>query len=325
MAAVSDRQTGSLVELHDLTPAQISPLLEEEIAEWRRDLDWDFAPSAELVRRFVDMRALAGFALVDDEGVIGYSYYVLEDSKGLIGDLYVRPPYRTIQRENLLLATVLDSLWRTPGTARIEAQLLMLGSAKPAAGARPVPSPQWFASYARLFLEASRAATANLQPRHVPGVIIQPWSETRQGEAAFSIASAYEGHVDSRINDQYQSIAGARRFLTNIIQYPGCGSFFVPASFAAEDRRTGKLCGLCLASKVADDVGHITQVCVNPEHRGSGLGYELLRTSLQALAAKGCRSVSLTVTAANESAIRLYERMGFSIRRTFSAFVWDKR
>jgi ribosomal protein S18 acetylase RimI-like enzyme len=109
------------------------------------------------------------------------------------------------------------------------------------------------------------------------------------------------------------------------VQYPGCGTFFSPASFAASDAKTGTLRGVSLASRVADDVGHITQVCVAPSHKGTGLGYELLRRSLVALAGHGCRSASLTVTVSNTAAIRLYERMGFVNRRDFAAYVWEPR
>jgi ribosomal protein S18 acetylase RimI-like enzyme len=114
---------------------------------------------------------------------------------------------------------------------------------------------------------------------------------------------------------------GARRFLNNIVQYPGCGAFFGPGSFAAVDQQT--LCGASLASLVSRDVGHITQVCVARSYQGTGLGYELMRRSMNALAAHGCRAVSLTVTAANESALRLYRNMGFAPRRPFQAFVWQ--
>jgi ribosomal protein S18 acetylase RimI-like enzyme len=64
---------------------------------------------------------------------------------------------------------------------------------------------------------------------------------------------------------------------------------------------------------------------VAPSHRGTGLGYELLRRSLLALAAHSCRSVSLTVTVSNAAAARLYERMGFTQRREFAACVWNSR
>jgi ribosomal protein S18 acetylase RimI-like enzyme len=109
------------------------------------------------------------------------------------------------------------------------------------------------------------------------------------------------------------------------VQYPGCGTFCGPASFAAIDASTGVLQGMALASMVALHSGHITQVCVAPAYKGAGLGYELVRRSLVALAANGCRSVSLTVTTANHGAVRLYERMGFVNRREFAAHVWVPR
>jgi ribosomal protein S18 acetylase RimI-like enzyme len=43
------------------------------------------------------------------------------------------------------------------------------------------------------------------------------------------------------------------------------------------------------------------------------------------LAEHGCRSASLTVTATNETAVRLYEDMGFVKRRNFAAYVWEPR
>ena len=55
----------SLVDLRHLRSEDLDPLLDEEVEAWRELLDWDFAKSADLVRRFVDMRALSGFALVD--------------------------------------------------------------------------------------------------------------------------------------------------------------------------------------------------------------------------------------------------------------------
>jgi ribosomal protein S18 acetylase RimI-like enzyme len=37
----------------------------------------------------------------------------------------------------------------------------------------------------------------------------------------------------------------------------------------------------------------------------------------------GCRVASLTVTAANEDAVELYKRVGFEIKRQFTAYVWE--
>lgn len=327
MAALPDRYAaspprGALIDLRDLQPEHLAPLLEEEIEAWRGGLDWDFRASADLVRKFVQVRALNGFALLEGgvrtATLTGYCYYVAEEGKGLIGDFYLREAARTVENENRLLEAVLESMWKTPGMRRVEAQMLMLSSHLN----RSMPFPRWCRVFPRGFFEAP--AIADALPRREPaGSAILPWTANLSEEAARLIATSYRGHVDSQINDQYRSHAGALRFLANIVQFPGCGLFTAPASFAARDCGSGALCGISLASMVAPDVGHITQLCVAPAHRGRGLGYELLRRSLEALASQGCRSASLTVTTANQIAIRLYESMGFRSRRDFAAFVWE--
>src|SRR6202162_3971448 len=115
MAALFDQYPTPLVDLRDVTSAYLEPLLREETEEWRTELDWDYRPSADLVRRFVDMRALTGFTLPGQQEAAGYGYYVCEEGKGLIGGLYVGRRYRTIENENALLNAILHSMWGTPG------------------------------------------------------------------------------------------------------------------------------------------------------------------------------------------------------------------
>ncbi|HSR08106.1 MAG TPA: GNAT family N-acetyltransferase [Bryobacteraceae bacterium] len=318
MAAWQESPEPLVVDLRKVSAADLAPLLDEETGVWQRALDWDFEPSAELVRRFVDMQALSGFALLEGGRVSGYCYYIREEKKGLIGDLYVRERDRTAEREHKLIEATLEALWRSGGVHRVESQLLLLDSPL----ARKVPFAQWFRAFPRRFLEASAGQAVALPDHATPGVSIAPWTEARQDDSARLVAAAYRGHVDSDINDQYRSPSGARRFLNNIVQYPGCGTFFGPASYAATDAK-GALCGMSLASLVSDTTGHITQICVSPAQRGKGVGYALLRRSMLALAAHGCRTVGLTVTSTNTGAIRLYEQMGFTDRREFAAYIWD--
>jgi ribosomal protein S18 acetylase RimI-like enzyme len=323
MAAViepaSKLPSAELVELRDLSSTDLRDLLEEEIAIWRDALEWDFHPSAELVERFVDQRALSGYALIEHGRAFGYAYFVHDEHKGLIGDLYVRRARRKPEHEQRLLSAVVESLMRTPYVTRIETQLMMLGL-----GHEAVPGSRFLRAYDRNFMRIDSQRAASLQPGAPRARIhFAPWEDWHQESAAHLIPEAYRGHIDSRINDQYDSVSGARRFLYNIVQYPGCGSFFKPASFVALDRDTGKLCGLSLSSLVAREAGHITQICVAPSHRGVGLGYELLRQSLEGLCKADCRVATLTVTAANREAVGLYERMGFETIRRFRAFVWE--
>ncbi|MEO8051987.1 MAG: GNAT family N-acetyltransferase [Acidobacteriota bacterium] len=318
MAAWLESPEHLVVDLRNVSAADIAPLLDEETAAWRTALDWDFEPSAELVRRFVGMQALSGFALLEGPRTIGYAYYIREEKKGLIGDMYVIERERTAERENALIEATLEALWRSPGVRRVEAQLLLLESPMK----RKVPFASRFRPYPRRFLEAPARLALDLEAPELEGITIGPWTEAQQDDSARLVASSYRGHIDSEINDQYRSPSGSRRFLSNIIQYPGCGTFFPPASFAAT-RTNGELCGISLASLVARETGHITQICVAPSQRGKGVGYALMRRSMLALAAQGCRTVGLTVTSKNSSAIHLYQQMGFTDRRDFAAYVWD--
>ena len=320
MAAATELRTPEVVELRQVRSGDLREMLRRETEEWRAELDWDFYPSAELVERFVAMRALGGFALIDGGRVAGYAYTVCEERKGLIGDLYVLPGHRTVGNENLLLEAVLDGMMRTPYICRVESQLMMLEGYFE----RPFPREAYLSRHGRQFMTIDAGVAAGLAPGVVAErVRIEGCQDWQQDAAARVIAAAYEGHVDSRINDQYRSVAGARRFLTNIVQYPGCGSFYQPGSFLAMDLSGGRMVGLSLASLIAADVGHITQICVLPGVRGTGLGYELLRRSLAALGGAGCRKASLTVTSGNREAVRLYERMGFRTVKTFAATVWE--
>jgi ribosomal protein S18 acetylase RimI-like enzyme len=309
-----------LVALRELGAADLQPLLEEEKARWLALLHWDFTASAELVLRYAAMQALEGCALLDGDDVAGYVYWVSEEHKGLIGDLYLRSAWRTPASENALLGAALGEIRRNPWVRRVEAQLMHLGarsSQVAPAGLRPH-------AYPRHFMLAPLSGIHSLRQWNAdPGLRFEPWAMRWLDESSELIARVYAGHVDSEINDQYHSARGARRFLQNIVQYPGCGRFAADASWVAVDP-AGRAQGLCLSSRVAAGAGHIAQICLAPEFQGRGAGYELLRRGMAALASTGAEEVSLTATAANQHAIRLYERFGFRAVYQFEALVWDR-
>ena len=310
-----------VVDLRRLQARDLESLLQEETSAWRDELDWDFGKSADLVRRFVDLRALNGASLLEDGEVAGYVYYVIEENKALIGDLYVRRALRTVERENALLEHALAGIAANAAVNRVESQIMMVHRDPD----RPLPGGSHARAYERNFMRVETAGASLGEGRVRRLCYIEKWSDLYQDAAAHLIAAAYAGHIDGGINDQYRSPAGARRFLHNIVHYPGCGLFCHLASYAAFEAASGRLCGMSLASMVSAECGHITQICVSPAARGTGVGHELLRQSLISLRGMGRRAVTLTVTAANEDAVRLYEGMGFRTVKRFSAFVWEGR
>lgn len=314
-----------ILDLRHFRSSDMRPLLDEESRAWMRLLSWDYSGSAEMILRYMDARILPGYASVETKQVQGYTFFVYEGSKGVIGDLFVHPALAVqgqYSAEERLLAHVIETLQQSPGVHRIEAQLLLHQSASMA---RPFVE-EGFRRYPRLFMSLplnGRPTNGNDFSSRFPDIELRKWSEDAFQGAASVITAAYRDHIDSAINDQYRTTAGSMRFLNNIVRFPGCGLFDPDSSLMARSKATRAPLGVILCSRVKSDVGHITQVCLAPEQRGRGLGHALIEASCAELRKHNCRTLSLTVTEANLPAVNLYKRMGFSILHVFDAFVWE--
>lgn len=311
-----------ILDLRHFSSTDLRPLLEDEIALWSQRLSWDYSGSAEMILRYLDSKILPGYAAIERGSVFGYSFFVYEQSKGVIGDLFVRDGGRTSNRQEVeekLLTHVVETLQQSPGIHRVEAQLLAHETGEVV---RPFLQ-QGFSRHPRVFMTMDIPAQAVSVPVINPQFEIRPWSEHEYQAVAAVITAAYRGHVDAEINDQYRTLSGSLRFLNNIVRFPGCGVFDPHSSYLVFQKATRTLIGLILCSQVRPDVGHITQVCVLPEYRSTGLGEALLATTTKTLRARNFRSISLTVTEANARAIALYKRIGFTSTRVFDAFVWE--
>lgn len=328
----------NLIELRHVDPGRLSDLLDEETRAWDEHLHWDFRPSASLVLQHTASGGLDGLALIVDGEVAGYSYWVLEGRKALIGDLYVANRWRHDSAESYLfrgVATTLNlisgsaavpvyrgggpSLWRNAWITRVEAQMLMT-SARAAEFAAFEPSIQ---VYPRQFMLASLDRA--IMPRTsllAADLRYERWSMRWLDDAASLIAATYAGHIDSEINDQYRSVDGAQRFVQNVVKFPGCGVFQHESSWIAFTP-AGDAAGMVAATRLSHASGHIAQICVHPAWQSAGVGAELMRRALEGLHVSGMREASLTVTEANPRAIALYERFGFEAVHRFDALVWD--
>jgi ribosomal protein S18 acetylase RimI-like enzyme len=310
-----------ILDLRHFTSADLRPLLDDEIRVWAELLCWDYSGSAEMILRYMDAKFLPGYAAVSRGKVFGYSFFVYESSKGVIGDLFVRSGDNGSNREEVerrLLTHVIETLQQSPGIHRIEAQLL---AHEAGAASQPFLS-QGFSRHARLFMALPLAAKMDAKVI-AADIELRRWTEQDYQPSAAVITSAYRNHVDSEINDQYRTLSGSLRFLNNIIRFPGCGTFDAESSFVAVNKRNLSLVGVILCSRVRYDTGHVTQICVLPEHRGLGLGKALLAATVRNLTQRKFSALSLTVTEANSPAVDLYARLGFEKKRVFDAFVWE--
>jgi ribosomal protein S18 acetylase RimI-like enzyme len=310
-----------ILDLRHFSSVDLRPLLDDETRVWSSLLSWDYSGSAEMILRYVDAKILPGYAAIERGRIFGYTFFVYEGSKGVVGDLFVANGGRLSNPREVelkLLTHVIETLQQSPGIHRVEAQLL---AHEAGSVARPFLD-QGFQRHPRLFMVLPLNQRSTATPPVHPDVEIRRWTEADYQPAAAVITAAYRGHVDSQINDQYHTLAGSLRFLNNIVRFPGCGLFDIESSFAAIDRKGKNLIGLILCSRVRGDVGHVTQVCVLPEYRSHGIGESLLAASVGSLRKRGFTSLSLTVTEANARAVALYRRLNFESKRVFDAFVW---
>jgi ribosomal protein S18 acetylase RimI-like enzyme len=313
-----------ILDLRHFSSADLRSLIEEEVEIWRDILHWDYRASAEMVLRYADSRILPGFAAIERGRVHGYCYFVYEGGKGVIGDLFVESSSFSAERrhsvETELLRHSIATLQKSPGLSRVEAQLLIHPSDHLAA---PFLA-EGFRRYRRLYLSLPIESACPEPVRPLPAEIeIHRWTEDDYQPAASIITSAYRGHVDSDVNDQYRTTPGSLRFLNNIVRFPGCGIFDPGSSFVAVHRPTRTRIGILLCSRIREDVGHITQVCTLSDYRSHGIGEHLLRYCYADLAARRFSELSLTVTEENSRAVALYLRSGYRHVLTFDGFVWE--
>jgi len=315
-----------ILDLRHFSATSLRPLLDAESRQWSERLEWDYRASADLLLQYLDSRVLPGYVAIENGRIAGYLFCVYEEHKAVIGDVFAVAPQHSeataTDIELRLLESLIELLQNSPGVDRIESQLLLHPHGQHANAFRA----GGFEIYRRLFMRLDLTASPLAADTPLPdGISMRPWHEDDFSAAAHLISSAYQGHLDSHINDQYRTVAGSLRFLHNIVRFPGCGLFDSAASRVLFRTGSNEVVAILLCSRVREDVAHITQLCVANQERGRGLGRILIENSAAQLRARGFRALTLTVTEANENAVALYRHAGFEVKHTFDAMLWERR
>lgn len=69
--------------------------------------------------------------------------------------------------------------------------------------------------------------------------------------------------------------------------------------------------------------GHVVSVAVLEEHRGKGLGKALMLEGISGAAVRKSDEIYLEVRLSNESAIKMYEKLGFHIKSRLRSYYRD--
>ncbi|MGH9469837.1 MAG: GNAT family N-acetyltransferase [Terriglobia bacterium] len=316
--------TAEIVDIRHFEARDFAPLLEAESAAWMAALRWDYTAAARIIAACIADKRLTGYALVGARRILGYSFFVYEGEKGLIGSLFVDPAHSRRDDAVLLLEHVIETLQATPGLRRVEAQLPHFTYEDLEGCFREHNFHGYFRRFMSLRLANGMPAGAAARSLNRGEFALEPWQRKHDAEAARLLYRTYRDHVDAEINDQYHSVLGTSRLLDNIVHLRGCGENLPQASLVAIHQPTRKLAGFLALTAVRPGTAHVPQIAVTGEFQGRGLGKALMESSFQELRQLGFAEVSLTVTALNASAVRFYEHLGFETFRTFGAFVWSR-
>lgn len=319
--------TLEILDLRHFAAPVLRPVLDAEGELWSQRLHWDYRASARLLMQYLDNHLLPGYAALEDGQITGYAFCVYEDTKAVIGDVFAlsgqnpNTPASAREIEETLLRHLFETLLNSPQVERVESQLLL----HPSGTHENIFRDSGFQLYRRHFMVQPLAGHWGLPHPDLPSHLeLRPWRDEDLNAAARLISAAYSGHPDSLINDQYRSVHGSMRFLHNIVRYSGCGVFSAQVSHVIAERHSHELAALVLGSRVSSQSGHITQLCVHPNHRRLGLARTLLNVAAVCFVRQGVSEISLTVTEANTNAIELYLGEGYECVHKFDAAVWER-
>jgi ribosomal protein S18 acetylase RimI-like enzyme len=270
----------------------------------------------ETLRRVIGRRGVSGKAVRVGTQTVGYTYYVISGSLGVLSSLVVTPAWNIPEVGESLFQATLDVI-RQRGVRRIECPCVSMAA-------------PWLVSMCertglqtawRAFLRAELART-NMAVQSPARIQLEPWQERHVHEAAAIMQAAYQTTVDVELNMLYRTVEGCRNVLDNLQQQGGCGPLVAEASVFVRSRGQG--IGFVVVTEIAPRQGHLAQVAVLPAYQRQGVGRMLVHHCLSQLAARHFDTLSLIVSRANQRAFRLYETMGLQEILAFPVFVWEQ-
>jgi ribosomal protein S18 acetylase RimI-like enzyme len=138
-----------------------------------------------------------------------------------------------------------------------------------------------------------------------------PWDDALLMAHARVKSASFHTEIDSQVFPSLSSEAGCIQLMKAIRLKPGFlpGATWLLACGA-------EYCGTVQGVRERNGLGAIQNLGVGPAHRGHGLGAALMLQALHGFRRACLPGAMLEVTAQNESAVRLYRRLGFRCRKT---------
>ena len=293
----------------------LAELLDDEARLWREELEWDYSAVRAALLRGVEERTVEGLVALSDGRLAAYCCCLREVGRAVIGSLYATQEFRGAGLEEQLLERVLHDVKGAYGSKRVEGQTLF----STAAAADEEFERAGFTSYRRHYLALRLGAALDAPAHGLRLTRVGRWDLDRAADLVFA---SHQDSLDAVVNSTYATREQCRQFVESLVLRDSCGSYDVEASFLAY--ASGGPIGLILCTRLSPTNGHVCQVSVLPQAQGCGVGRVLMVSALEVFRRAGLSTASLSVTVGNERAQRLYDRLGFTVRKRFGAHAWER-
>jgi len=296
----------------------LSSLMQEEEKSWMDDLGWDYSPIRRILVSFMDQKLLPGYVAVHKNAAIGYTYFLMNGTKGIIGSVYVQNTDHSPEITDSLLSLTISGLKDMHRIKRVEAQIMPFNDLN----LSEVFIRHGFHCFPRSFLKLDMNAYPGQTRRKFVEKII-PWSYTDLSTMAGIVFESYKEQADAVLCADYRTLSGCEGYLRSIVDNPGCGVFMPETSFIGLSEKNTPV-GFVIGCRISDGIGMIPQIAVHPSYQGRKLGDALINQSFRRFKDMGFQSITLTATPENSRAYEWYCRLGFKTGKEFSAFVWER-
>jgi ribosomal protein S18 acetylase RimI-like enzyme len=313
-----------IIPLAEAEVSQLERLFDEQCQEWLDLLGWDYSGASALIRQVVRERDLTGYVATSGNDAIGFIYYVIENARCSIGEIFVTKDWRGLGVDKRLAEAVIDRVGRIMRVRRLESQSLNIDNQAAHEFFAHLGFTRFDRNYMTVQLRDWQPVTSKPRLNQASDFFIRAWQEDDFTQSVKAIQNSYQGTVDSDINNQYCTEEGCGDLLAVITQQIWCGEFLPHVSRVAIDQKSNKILGILAASRISRGHGHISQISVRQAYQGQGIGRAMIASALAEFSNLNFESVSLAVTEANAYAQRLYESCGFRTIFSFPVFYLDR-
>jgi len=173
-------------------------------------------------------------------------------------------------------------------------------------------------TYYKRFRMEIRLAGRQFHLRSLPkGYRLLPWDAALLEAFVEAKFNSFRDELDADVFRSLSTLEGCRQLMTDIAAKPGfqAGATWL-MGYCPKESETPEYCGTIQGIRVSNRLAGIQNIGITPAHRQHGVGAALITAALTGFQQLGLPRVYLEVTAQNDPAVRLYQRLGFQRTKT---------